>query len=162
MEPNAVSPGTTTPVSALDKKLSGFTAGTLIITADGLIPVEHLTPGDRVVTRDAGMQRVTWIDAVYATTAAVRIVPCALGHAKPEERVTLPEGQRLLVRGWRAQTLYGAPLVGVPVWRMAAGQFIRRLGPRSLRLFRVGFEQQHTVYVGGLEMLAHTKGAPRP
>lgn len=162
MEPNAVSRGAVAPVLALHAKLSGFTSGTPIITADGLIPVEHLTTGDRVVTRDGGIQKVSWIDAIYATTAAVQISPGALGHGRPETRLTLPEGQRLLIRGWRAKALYGGPVVGVPAWRLAEGQFIRRVGPRSLRLFCVGFERQHTVYAGGLEMLAQTKDTIGP
>jgi len=34
---------------------SGICAGTTIMTLDGEIPVEHLSVGDRIITRDSGM-----------------------------------------------------------------------------------------------------------
>ncbi|MEO1797698.1 MAG: Hint domain-containing protein [Pseudomonadota bacterium] len=144
------------PILALKTKLSGLVSGTDIVTADGLIPVQHLSEGDRIITRDAGMQRLAWIEALYVTTGAVRIEPSALGHSKPEETLTLPEGQRLLIRDWRAKALYGANVVGVRVARLVDGGFVRSLGPRTLQLYRLGFQRQHTIYGGGLELMAHT------
>lgn len=38
-----------------------FAAGTLILTPGGEVPVETLRPGDAVVTRDNGVQRLTWV-----------------------------------------------------------------------------------------------------
>ncbi|MGO4914152.1 Hint domain-containing protein [Pseudogemmobacter sp. W21_MBD1_M6] len=38
--------------------MTGFTAGTMITTLDGLIPVEWLRAGDRILTRDRGFQPV--------------------------------------------------------------------------------------------------------
>ena len=157
MEPKTVTRLSERPILALRTRLAGFVAGTSIVTGDGLLPVEHLTAGDRVVTRDGGMQRLSWVETLYVITFAARISPDALGHGKPEERLIVPEGQRLLIRDWRAQAIYGGSVVGVPAWRLADGEYIRRIGPRSLRLFRLGFERQHTVYAGGLEMLAQTK-----
>lgn len=37
-----------------------FTPGTLIQTAEGAVPVEDIRPGDRLVTRDNGLQPVLW------------------------------------------------------------------------------------------------------
>ncbi|MEL6689225.1 MAG: Hint domain-containing protein [Pseudomonadota bacterium] len=157
MEPKTVLRQGKPPVMALQTKLSGFASGTEIVTADGLLPVEHLSKGDRVITRDGGMKAVTWVDATYVTTNAVVIAADALGFAKPESRLVLPEGQHLLLRDWRAKALYGANVVGVPAWRLVDGEYIRRVGPRSLRLYRIGFDAQHTVYAGGLELFAHTE-----
>ncbi|MEM9438186.1 MAG: Hint domain-containing protein [Pseudomonadota bacterium] len=157
MENKAALRTSPTPILALRAKLSGFAAGTDIVTGDGLLPVEHLSPGDRIVTRDGGMQRLSWVESLFVTTFAVRFSTDALGHNRPEERLLLPEGQRLLIRNWRAKVLYGGNVVGVPAWRLADGEFIRRVGPRSLQLYRLGFERQHTIYAGGLELLAHTK-----
>ncbi|MEM8633295.1 MAG: Hint domain-containing protein [Pseudomonadota bacterium] len=161
MEPKTVMRRSEAPILALRAKLSGFSAGLSIVTGDGLLPVEHLQPGERVVTRDGGMQRVSWIEALYVTTFAVRISPDALGHTRPEGRLVLPEGQPILIRDWRAKVLYGASVVGVPAWRLADGEYVRRIGPRSLRLYRIGFDRQHTIYAGGLEMLAQTKRLAR-
>ncbi|WP_417247718.1 Hint domain-containing protein [Celeribacter sp.] len=40
---------------------AGIAAGTLIVTADGVLPVEYLEPGDRVVTR-SGMRALLDVD----------------------------------------------------------------------------------------------------
>lgn len=40
---------------------NGFAAGTIILTAEGALPVEYLEPGDRVITR-AGMRVLKGID----------------------------------------------------------------------------------------------------
>ena len=34
---------------------AGIVAGSIIFTSDGEIPVDYLSPGDKVVTRNAGM-----------------------------------------------------------------------------------------------------------
>ncbi|MBW6417735.1 Hint domain-containing protein [Celeribacter sp. PS-C1] len=39
----------------------GLPLGTKVMTADGILPVEYLEPGDRVITR-AGMRRLLGID----------------------------------------------------------------------------------------------------
>ena len=157
MEPKTVLRRGAPPVLALRARLSGFVTGTEIVTANGLRAVETLAAGDRIITRDGGMKRLAWVDEAYVTTNSVIIAADALGFAKPESRLVLPDGQRLLIRDWRASVLYGSNVVGVPAWRLADGEYIRRAGPRSLRLVRLGFETQHTVYAGGLELLAHTK-----
>ena len=38
-----------------------FVSGTMIMTPDGEVPVESLTPGDMVMTHDDGAQPVRWI-----------------------------------------------------------------------------------------------------
>lgn len=157
MEPKTVLRHGKPPVLALQTRMTGFVSGTEIVTSDGLLPVEHLSKGDRVITRDGGMKQVSWVDAVYITTNAVVIAADALGFAKPASRVVVPEGQHLLIRDWRAKALYGANVVGVPAWRLVDGAYNRRVGARSLHLFRIGFETQHTVYAGGLEMLTHNE-----
>ena len=37
---------------------SGFSAGTLIMTAEGELPVEFLNSGDRIVSRNRGLVRL--------------------------------------------------------------------------------------------------------
>ena len=45
-------------ISSFDK---GLVQGTVVMTADGALPVEYLEPGDRIVTR-SGMRVLTGID----------------------------------------------------------------------------------------------------
>ncbi|MEL6610278.1 MAG: Hint domain-containing protein, partial [Pseudomonadota bacterium] len=121
MEPKTVGRLHQRPALALQAKISGFVVGTDIVTGDGLLPVEHVGAGDRIVTRDAGMQRVAWAEAAYVTTHAVKISPDALGRGRPEDAVIVPAGQKLLVRDWRARALYGAAIAYVPAYRLADG-----------------------------------------
>ena len=43
----------------------GMLAGTLVRTLEGILPVDYLTPGDRIVTR-AGARRLTSMSVVVA------------------------------------------------------------------------------------------------
>ncbi|SDE83994.1 hypothetical protein SAMN04488117_101426 [Celeribacter baekdonensis] len=42
---------------------NGLPMGTEVMTADGILPVEYLEPGDRIITR-AGMRRLRDIDTL--------------------------------------------------------------------------------------------------
>lgn len=78
------------------RKVICFTKGTHILTPQGERRVEHLTPGDRVVTLDNGPQPVRWIGstsvAATGALAPVRFAPGVLGNHRalfvsPEHRV---------------------------------------------------------------------------
>ncbi|MGR3490495.1 MAG: Hint domain-containing protein [Shimia sp.] len=146
------------PRVVLRDRMAGLTAGTLVMTADGLTPVEMIEPGDRVVTREGGMEHVTAIDHDHVTTTAVEIGASALGHARPSAPLTLPSGQRIVFRGPRAAMLYNADEVAIPVYRMADGAIIRSVGVRNLRLVRLSFGETRIIYAGELEMLCHPFG----
>jgi len=142
-------------ILVIDQPVAGIPLGTEIATADGLLPIEHLTLGDRVVTRESGMQVLTWVGFRYVMCNAVRLAPHALGQGRPDERMLLPAGQRLLIRDWRAKALYDSSTAGVRARRLADGQYVRDVGARNMRLFYLGFEKTCTVYAGGFEMVSH-------
>lgn len=54
VSPRIAASGDTPPVC-------GFAIGTIIYTLDGALPVEHLTPGDKIITR-LGAQVLIGID----------------------------------------------------------------------------------------------------
>lgn len=85
-----------------------FEAGTRIATAQGLCAIRDIKVGDRVLTRDNGMQTVRWIGS--------KTVP-GRGHLAP---ILIREGtfgntsdlrvspqHRMLLQGWRAELLFG-------------------------------------------------------
>ena len=43
-------------ITGAEPSVNGLLAGTQVRTLDGLIPVEFLEPGDRIVTRDGARQ----------------------------------------------------------------------------------------------------------
>ena len=82
---------------------TGFASGTVILSQDGEIPVEFLSPGDRIISRDAGFVTLTHISHTRQQIRAVRFAAGSLGHTRPEQDLILPENQIVLVRDWRAQ-----------------------------------------------------------
>ena len=85
-----------------------FTNGTKICTLKGETPVEELSVGDRVVTRDNGLQTVRRIfrrHYDYGQLSSVKhlqpilVSAGALGKELPEQDMLLSPNQRLLVSG---------------------------------------------------------------
>ena len=109
----------------------GLLAGTPVATPQGLRPVEQLSPGQRVLTRDRGFRPLTWIGrsglgpqalAARPELRPVRIAAGAFGPGLPEHPLRLAPQHRLLLIGAVAQQLFGrhevlvaaAHLVGLP------------------------------------------------
>lgn len=88
-----------------------FTPGTLIATPRGEKPVEDLQPGDRVITRDNGLQEIRWVGhralAAQDLHNAPHLKPVliragALGHGLPERDMLVSPQHRLLLNSERA------------------------------------------------------------
>jgi hypothetical protein len=130
----------------------GMLAGTMVRTLDGLIPVEFLTPGDRIVTR-AGARRLTSISVVVRKQVdLVRVKASTMGHDRPDQDLVLSPGQPVLIRDWRAQALYGVPVAAIPVSRLADGEFVCVESYRNARLFTLRFDDDEVIYAEGLEL----------
>ena len=130
----------------------GLVAGTIMLTADGEIPVEYLSPGDRIITRNAGMARLNAVESERITEEAVAIAAGALGNSRPEHSAMVPASQMILVRDWRAKALRGATQAVMPAGCLIDDQFITSLGPREMTLVRLGFDAPHVVYADGMEI----------
>ena len=83
-----------------------FTPGTLIATPRGEVRVEALKPGDRVITRDNGIQTIRWIGhrpvsaqelARHRHLCPVLIRKGALGPDLPEADLMVSPNHRVLV-----------------------------------------------------------------
>lgn len=92
-----------------------FTPGTLIQTKTGPVPVENLTEGDRVQTKDNGCQAVLWIGSRRLTGARlyampqlrpVRINAGALDQGVPDAGLVVSPDHRIVLRGPRARALF--------------------------------------------------------
>ncbi|MGV8986755.1 MAG: Hint domain-containing protein [Cypionkella sp.] len=90
----------------IEKVIPCFTPGTLIATPRGEVPVESLRTGDRIITRDNGMQEICWMgrrDLTWAELAAaphlkpVLVRQGALGNGLPEQDMMVSPNHRLLV-----------------------------------------------------------------
>jgi len=98
-----------------DAGLICFTPGTLVDTPDGPRPIEHIRPGDFVLTRDSGPQPVRWVGSrrisgarLFATPELrpVRIRAGAFDTDRPVADLVVSPRHRILLRGAAARLLF--------------------------------------------------------
>lgn len=131
---------------------AGFLACTILLTQDGEMPVEFLSPGDRIITRDCGFVPLRHVARARQSVRAIRFAAGSLGDTRPECDLVLPAGQPVLIRDWRAQALFGMPQAMVRADALVDGEFICDLGPCEMQLFQLHFDEPHVLYAGGLEV----------
>ncbi|WP_041527302.1 Hint domain-containing protein [Paracoccus aminophilus] len=91
-----------------------FTSGTLILAENGDIPVEDLSVGDLIFTRDNGLQTVRWkghrsIDlSAQPHLRPIRITAGALGSGVPSSDLMVSPQHRIFVSSGIAQRMFGA------------------------------------------------------
>jgi hypothetical protein len=136
---------------APSRPAAGIAAGSTILTLDGEMPVEFLSVGDRIITRDSGIATLKAITPIKSD-AAYRIKASVLGHDRPQSDLLVAAGQRILLRDWRAKALYGVAEALVPVERLADGESISRETGRSTAFFALEFDAPHILYVDGVEL----------
>lgn len=130
---------------------AGIATGTVVMTADGALPVDFLAPGDRVVTR-SGMRVLREVHLNRYTGPAIRIREGALGHGRPDTPMVLPAHAPLLVRDWRAGSFPGRKAVVVEARDLADGEFVVPTEAVSLQLYDLRFDAPEIVYAEGLEL----------
>jgi Hint domain-containing protein len=130
----------------------GLVHDTLLLTQRGEIAVQDLKPGDKVISRNAGLARLTGILQRHVRLDIVSIAAGSLGHTRPEQDLLLPAGQQVLIRDWRAQALCGKPQALIAALALVDDEFIQDLGPRLLRIYHLQFDGPQVVYAGGLEL----------
>ena len=133
-----------------------FTKGTMIGTGDGLKPVESLREGDRVQTRDSGLQEILWIGSRRMTGARlfamprlrpVRISAGALGIECPDQELLVSPQHRMLVRGPAAHALFNTPEVLVPAGKLVNGSTIRvDLKVREVTYIHLMLPDHHVIW----------------
>lgn len=106
-----------------------FTRGTLILCADGLRPVEDITPGMQVQTRDNGCQEVLRTASRRIGGARLQVEP-ALAPVRMRTDggdITVSPDHRLLLRGPRALALFNCDEVLAAARDLVDGRHIRVL-----------------------------------
>lgn len=148
------------PITIPARKV-GFVPGTILLTQGGEVPVEFLSPGDRIITRDAGFVRLERVAHRRTVTRAISFAAGSLGHTRPDQDMILPADQMMLIRDWRAQAMFGARQAMVRADTLVDGEFIRDLGPQKMLLHQLHFATPHVIYAGGLELSCMTETASR-
>ncbi|WP_372840113.1 Hint domain-containing protein [Phaeovulum sp.] len=125
--------------------------GAGILTLDGLLPVEYLSPGDRIVTR-SGAMRLRAVHTSVAQGPLIRVAPSALGHDRPDQALLLAPDTKVLVRDWRAKAMFGKAQALVAVSRLIDGDYVARVPGGKRRLFSLEFDAPQVVYADGVEV----------
>lgn len=129
-----------------------FVKGTRITIATGeMIPIEQLRVGDRVITRDCGVQTIRWVghSTVRATGdfAPVVIKAGALHNlndltVSPEHRLFIYQRKDRLGTG-RAETLVRAK-------HLVNGTDVRRLDDGFVEYYQLLFDDHQIIYAEGI------------
>lgn len=135
--------------------VTGIMAGSLILTAEGAVPVELLGPGDRIISRRSGMVQLRAVRLLPYDGDVVHLMADVLGAQRPSCDTRLPADQPLLWRMDRpgcvsagradARIITARDLV-------AEGHAVMRRG-EGLHLAQLEFDHEEVVYADGLELL---------
>jgi len=139
-----------------------FTPGTRILTPKGQVLVEELQTGDRVVTRDHGVQHIRWIGATTISAGYISARPAlrpiliskgALGDDLPERDMRLSRQHRVLIRDWRAEVMFGVEGgVLVSAFSLCNDSTVVEERPtEDVTYIHMAFDDHEVVYADGIE-----------
>ncbi|WP_170381722.1 Hint domain-containing protein [Ruegeria atlantica] len=113
-----------------------FVAGTLIETDTGPRPVEELEVGDRVCVSNGQTLPIIWIGNRTLSAQTLRlqskfrpvlITRDALGKGLPDRDLYVSPQHRIVIEGWRAELLFGEPMVFSAAIHLVNNDTIRQL-----------------------------------
>ncbi|MDR0810355.1 MAG: Hint domain-containing protein [Gemmobacter sp.] len=137
-----------------------FARGTLIRTPHGDVPVEVLSAGDLVMTRDNGAKPISWIGSRHLSAAALKANPKlrpiiirkgALGENTPSQDLTISPQHRVLAKSRIAQNMFCASEVLVAAKQLLAIDGIDTSEQETVEYWHLLFEDHEIVYSNGAE-----------
>lgn len=135
-----------------------FTPGTLIATPRGEIPVEDLKAGDRVITRDNGIQQIRWVGAKKMTWADLSLNPHlkpvlirkgSLGNGLPERDMMVSPNHRVLVANDRTALYFDEHEVLVAAKHLVAGKGVHEVDSMGTTYLHFMFDRHEVVLSNG-------------
>ena len=135
-----------------------FTPGTLIATPKGEVPVESLKAGDRIITRDNGIQEIRWTgrkDLGWHDLVAnphlkpVMIRQGSLGNGLPEQDMMVSPNHRLLVANDRTALYFDEHEVLVAAKHLVAGKGIDAVNAVGTSYIHFMFDRHEVVLSNG-------------
>ncbi len=135
-----------------------FTPGTVIATPAGEVPVEQLAVGDKVITRDNGIQEIRWIGRKGLTGAdlarsahlkPVRINKGALGHGLPERDMLVSPNHRVLVANDKTALYFEESEVLVAAKHLTGLKGIAVEDARWVTYIHIMFDQHEVILSDG-------------
>ncbi len=136
-----------------------FTPGASVVCADGPRAVEKLRPGDQVLTRDSGMQKVLWVGARHlkandlyqrGSLAPILIPQNSLSPGVPEKDMMVSPQHRFLLTGRAPDLLFGEPEMLLPAKFLTGHAAIGPVTPaKGVTYVHVLFETHQLIRVDG-------------
>ncbi|MEM8980023.1 MAG: Hint domain-containing protein [Pseudomonadota bacterium] len=142
----------------IERIIPCFTPGTLIATPRGERPVEHLQAGDRVITRDNGIQEIRWagrkeVDHLGFAAAPhlkpVMITKGSLGNGLPERDTLVSPNHRILVASDRTALYFEDREVLVSAKHLVDGKGVHRMNAMNTTYLHFMFDNHEVVLSNG-------------
>ncbi|KIN60633.1 Hint 2 domain containing protein [Sulfitobacter noctilucae] len=131
---------------------TGLIQGAMLLTLDGEMPVEFVSVGDKLITRDTGISKITHIQRTTREVHQIALSAGSLGHTRPERDAVLAAEQMVLIRDWRARALFNTEVALVSARALLDGEFITDLGTQETTLYQIFCDGPHILYCDGLEL----------
>ncbi|MEL6583964.1 MAG: Hint domain-containing protein [Pseudomonadota bacterium] len=133
-----------------------FTRGVEITTVRGPVRVEHLWPGDLVVTADNGLQPIRWIGRRAHSPLQVQLMrslqPILIkaGAFGVQQDLWVSPQHRMLIKGQDAQLAFGEPEVFVAAQHLVDDRrVLRAVPPGGLEYIHFACDQHEVVFANG-------------
>ena len=150
--------GTTMTFEEIENVIPCFTPGTTIATPKGERLVEELEPGDKVITRDNGIQEIAWVGhkfmdgkqlATNPHLKPVLIKAGALGGGLPERDMLVSPNHRVLVASELTQLYFEEREVLAAAKHMTGTDGIHALDVMNTTYVHFMFERHEVVLSNG-------------
>ncbi|WP_415920389.1 Hint domain-containing protein [Tateyamaria sp. SN6-1] len=144
--------------SEIEQIIICFTPGTQIATQKGEVSVENLRPGDKVFTRDNGLQPLRWVGRRDLGAADLHAAPefqpvlirkGALGKGLPERDMLVSPQHRILVTSDLAEVMFEEREVLVPAKHLTGLDGVDVVTTAQVSYLHLMFDQHEVVLADG-------------
>ena len=129
-----------------------FARGTRITTATGAqVPVENLSEGDKVLTRDHGMQAIRWIGK-RTVQGVGAYAPVVIGHGAlgNAEALVVSQSHRMMLSDWRAEVMTGSKDVLIEAHDLLNDKDIYLRQGGFVEYTQLAFDEHQIIYAEGV------------
>ncbi|MCB2129294.1 MAG: Hint domain-containing protein [Rhodobacteraceae bacterium] len=145
-------------IERIETNVPCFTPGTMIATLKGEMAVENLKVGDRIVTRDNGIQEIRWIgrrELRHAELAAktnlrpILLRQGCLGRGLPERDMLVSPNHRLLVANERTLLYFEEHEVFAAAKHLVDNKDVSEVHPLGVTYIHFMFDRHEVVLANG-------------
>lgn len=151
-------PAGTLTFANIEEVVPCFTPGTRIATPKGEVRVEALRAGDKVVTRDNGLQEIRWVGEKRLSAEMIAQMPRlrpvliragALGKGLPERDMLVSPNHRVLMMGERPALYFDETEVLASAKHLVGADGISRVDASALTYVHFMFDHHEVVLSDG-------------